>query len=73
MEVDAEFRRQIVTVMAAAIGFVAAIVVVGLSFDSGVAGSGLPPAGGLAVVGLIVAFILTMAGIGFYLDQTDTE
>lgn len=72
MEIDAEFRRQIITALVAAIAFVIAVVIIGISFDGELTTSSLPPAGGLALIGLLIGFILTMAGIGFYLNQATT-
>lgn len=73
MEIDAEFRRQIVTALVAAIGFVIAVVIIGIGFDGGIDAGTLSPAGGLALIGLLIGFILAMAGVGFYLNHAAAE
>jgi hypothetical protein len=63
MDLEEGMARKIAVSVAAVVLFVAAILLVGLSYNR----SGLGSAGGLALIGTIVAFILAMAGIGVYL------
>lgn len=66
MEIDAELRRQIVVSVSAGLVFLAAVMVIGTTFDGG---DELPEEGALAIVGLLVGFILLMAIIGFFLNS----
>ncbi|AZH27021.1 DUF7472 family protein [Haloplanus aerogenes] len=63
MELEEGMVRKI-AISAGAVGlFVAAVVGIGTTYNDG----GLGSAGGLALVGSIVLFILVMAGVGFLL------
>ncbi len=64
MELDRETVTEIVVSVGGVALFIAALVVVGLTYNDG----GLSSEGGLALVGLVVAFILTFTGIGWWLS-----
>ena len=68
MEIDAEFRRQIVVSMLAAIVFVVGLVAIGMRYD---ARPDLPEDGALALLALLVGFVLLMAVIGAYLIRAN--
>lgn len=65
MEVDAEMRRKIVASTAAVLVFVAALVVVGTTFNA----DGLSETGGYALIGTLVLFVIIMALVGLFLDR----
>lgn len=67
MEIDAEMRRKIFLSVAVVVLFTVALVYVGFTYDS----NGLSADGGFALVVVITAFIVLMAGAGFYLSRTD--
>lgn len=68
MELDHETVTEIVVSVAGVLVFIVALVVVGLSFNGD---TGLSPAGGLALVALVVAFILVFTGIGWWLSSRE--
>lgn len=68
MEIDEEVRRKTIVSISAVAVFLAALVGVGIVYDGG---DSLPEAGALAIVGLLVAFVLLMAAVGFYLDRSE--
>jgi hypothetical protein len=63
-----ELDRDIVTEIAVSVGgvalFIAALVVVGLTYNQ----DGFSSEGGLVLIGLVVAFILVFTGIGWWLS-----
>jgi hypothetical protein len=63
MDLEEGMLRKIAVSVAAVVLFVAAILLVGLTYNEG----GLGSVGGLALIGTIVAFILAMAAIGAFL------
>jgi hypothetical protein len=63
MDLEEGMLRKVAVSVAAVVLFVAAILLVGLTYNEG----GLGSVGGLALIGTIVAFILVMAGIGVFL------
>jgi hypothetical protein len=65
MELEEGMVRKIAISVAAVGVFVAFVVGIGTTFNDG----GLGSAGGLALVGAIVLFILLMAGVGFLLSD----
>ncbi|MFC6725556.1 hypothetical protein ACFQE1_14510 [Halobium palmae] len=64
MDIEGETLREIVVSVVAVGLFVAVILAVGTTF-----GNPLSGAGGLALVGAIVLFVLLMAGVGFFLSR----
>lgn len=65
MEVDAEMRRKIVASTLAVLVFVAALVVVGATYNS----DGLSRTGGYALIATLVLFVILMAVVGLLLDR----
>ncbi|WP_251331219.1 DUF7472 family protein [Haloplanus pelagicus] len=63
MELEEGMARKIAISVGAVAVFVALVVGIGTGFNDG----GLGPAGGLALVASIAAFILVMAGVGLFL------
>lgn len=70
MEIDAEFRRQIVASVFAVGVFFAAAIWIGMSENGA---DGLSADGALAIVGLLAGFIILMAILGFVLDFRSEE
>lgn len=66
MEIEAEMRRKIVVSVVAVGVFIALILGIGSAFAS--TGS-FASTGGLMLVGAIVLFIFTMAGVGIFLSR----
>ena len=66
MDLEEGMVRKIVVATAAVVGFLALIVLIGITWGGS---GGLTPTGGLALVGGVILFILVMAGVGVYLDQ----
>jgi hypothetical protein len=64
MAIEGETLREIAVSVAAVGLFIALILVIGVTY-----GSSLGSAGGLALVGSIVVFVLVMAGVGFFLSR----
>jgi len=63
MELQEGMVRKIAISVGAVGLFVAAVVMIGTTYNDG----GLGSTGGLALVGSIVLFILAMAGVGLFL------
>ncbi|WP_101295149.1 DUF7472 family protein [Halegenticoccus soli] len=64
MALEEEALREIVVSVVAVSFFIALILGIGATF-----GTGLGQAGGLALVGSIVLFVLVMALVGFFLAR----
>lgn len=65
MELDRETVTEIVVSVGGVALFIAALVVVGLTYNQ----DGFSDEGGLVLIGLVVAFILTFTGIGWWLSS----
>lgn len=65
MELEEGMVRKIAISVGAVALFVAVVMGIGTTYDDG----GLGSAGGLALVGSIVLFILAMAGVGLFLSR----
>jgi len=65
MELEEGMGRKIAISVGAVGLFVAVVVGIGTTYNDG----GLGSAGGLALVGSIVLFILAMAGVGLFLAR----
>jgi len=61
---DPETRREVVASVVAAAFFVVVIVAIGATF---VTDGGLTAQGGVYTVGAVTAFVLVMAGVGYFL------
>ena len=68
MEIDAEFRRQIIVSMLAGAVFVIGLVGIGTTYGEP---TGLPETGAIALLALLVGFILLMALVGAYLIRAN--
>jgi hypothetical protein len=64
MELDRETVTEILVSVGGVALFIAALVVVGLTFNDG----GFSAQGGLALVGLVIGFIVVFTGIGWWLS-----
>ncbi|SFF79051.1 hypothetical protein SAMN04488063_0300 [Halopelagius inordinatus] len=64
MTIEAEMRRKIVASVVAVGFFVALIIGVGVTFDNLTSGTG-----GLALIGAISLFIVSMGVLGLWLDR----
>ena len=64
MDLDRDTVTEIVVSVGGVLLFIAALVVVGQSFNDG----GLSPTGGLVLVGLVAGFIVVFTGIGWWLS-----
>ncbi|MFB6157514.1 MAG: hypothetical protein ABEJ34_06715 [Haloferacaceae archaeon] len=62
MDLEEGMVRKITVSTAVVVAFLVLVVLIGLTY-----GSDLGDAGGLALIGSIVLFILAMAGVGVYL------
>lgn len=67
MEIERETVVQIAVSTVSVLAFIGILVWVGVTFNHG----GLGQDGGIALVGAIVAFVLGMAGVGFWLAYTE--
>ncbi len=65
MELDRETVTEIVVSVGGVALFIAALVLVGLTFND----DGFTETGGLALVGLVVGFIVVFTGIGWWLSS----
>lgn len=65
MELDRETVTEIVVSVGGVALFIAALVVVGLTFNH----DGFSETGGFALVGLVVGFIVVFTGIGWWLSS----
>lgn len=65
MELEEGMGRKIAISVGAVGLFVAVVVGIGTAYNDG----GLGSAGGLALVGSIILFILVMAGVGLFLGR----
>jgi hypothetical protein len=63
--VDQETRREILVGAGSVAFFIALLVGVGVTYGNG----GLTETGALAVVGVIVAFVLLMTGVGIWMSR----
>lgn len=70
MDIDAELRRQILVSLLAVAVFLAGLVLIGMTYGTG---TSLPPAGGLALVGLLAGFVVLMALVGAYLVHSGEQ
>lgn len=66
MELEEGMVQKIAVATGAVIGFLAIILLIGITMNGG---DGLNGTGGLALIASIVLFVLVMAGVGFYLDE----
>lgn len=64
MTIEAEMRRKIVASVIAVSFFIALIIGVGATFDNLTSGTG-----GLALIGAISLFIVSMGVLGLWLDR----
>lgn len=67
MELDRETVTEIVVSVGGVALFIAALVVVGVTFND----DGFSAEGGLALVGLVVGFIVVFTGIGWWLSSRE--
>ncbi|WP_338726763.1 hypothetical protein [Haladaptatus sp. DJG-WS-42] len=67
MELERDTVREIVVSTLAVVLFVAAVVVIGATYTK----DSLSSQGALALVGTIVAFVLLMGVVGFWLSRQD--
>lgn len=67
MELDRETVTEIVVSVGGVALFIAALVVVGLTFNQ----DGFSETGGFALVGLVVGFIVVFTGIGWWLSSRE--
>lgn len=67
MPLDRETVTEILVSVGGVAVFIAALVVVGLTYNH----DGFTSEGGLALVGLVVAFILAFTGIGWWLSSRE--
>lgn len=65
MAIEAEMRRKILVSVVAVGFFIAVIVGVGATYYDG----GLAEPGGLALVGVIALFVVSMGVVGLFLDR----
>ena len=65
MEIDKETRREILVGVLSVGVFVALLMGVGVTYSD----DGLTQTGALAVVGVIVAFVVLMSGVGYWMAQ----
>lgn len=65
MAIDRETATEIIVSVGGVALFIAALVVIGLTYND----DGFTSEGGLALVGLVVAFILAFTGIGWWLSS----
>lgn len=64
MTIDRETATEIAVSVGGVLLFIAALVVIGLTYNH----NGFTSEGGLALVGLVVAFIVVFTGIGWWLS-----
>lgn len=65
MELERDTVREIIVSTAAVVLFVAAVVVIGATYTK----ESLSSQGALALVGTIIAFVLLMGVVGFWLSR----
>jgi hypothetical protein len=72
MELDRGTVRQILIAGLTVVAFVGALVAVGQTYGTN-GGSTISATGGLALVGLLAAFIVLMALVGLWLERQDSD
>lgn len=66
MAIEAEMRRKIIVSIVTVAVFIGIIIGIGVTFTEG---GDFGSAGGLALIGSIVLFVILMAGVGIFLSQ----
>jgi hypothetical protein len=66
MQVEREQVMEALAAVVPVLALIVAVVIVGVTFTTD---GGLSPTGGQALVGVIVAFVVVMTGVGVYLSR----